>query len=147
MLYVGQIQYLEIKFNDVEWDRSVQLVKVKASDAANSPKEDRYVLKARVRGLRDYEIKRGGVMLDEDDHEVGQLWFDTQPGNVLPEIRCAVMGRRMTGAKDKNRIYYVLFVTECTTQQGRGKYKRVGMGSIQERFILFDGQDDTAQII
>ncbi len=137
MAYRGQIQYLPIRFGDVEWDDSVRLVKVEANDAVTSPEDDGYVLEARVRR----------VVLDGKDNEVGQLYFDTQPGNVLPEVRCAIMGREKTGAKDGNRIYYVVFVTERATQLGRGKFKRVGIGSIEKRFILFDGQEDPAQIL
>jgi hypothetical protein len=142
MAYHGQIQYLPIKFGDVEWDRSLRLVEVKASDAATSPEDDGCVLEARVRRLRDYEIKSEGVMLDEEDNEVGRLYLDTQP-----EVRCAIIGREQTRAKDGNRIYYVLFVTECATQPGGGKFRRVGMGSIEKRFILFDRQDDPAHIL
>jgi len=40
-----------------------------------------------------------------------------------------------------------LFVTECTTQSGHGKFERVGVGLIEKRLILFSGQDDTAQIV
>jgi hypothetical protein len=146
MAYHGHIQYLPIKFGDVEWDDSVQLVEVKASDAATSPKDDRYVLKARVRRLRDCKIKPEGVILNEEDKEVGQLYFDTQPGNVLLEVRCAIMGRE-DKAKDENRTYYVLFLTKCATQLGRGRFKRVGMGTIKERFILFVSRGGRAQIL
>jgi hypothetical protein len=78
MAYHGQIQYLLIIIRDVkwegnvEWDRSVWLVEINASDST-------YVLEARVRRLRDCEIKPEGmkrVILDEDN-EVGQLYFDT----------------------------------------------------------------------
>jgi hypothetical protein len=139
MAYHGQIQYLPlpIQFEDVQWDDSVRLVKVKANDAATSPEDDGYVLEARVRR----------VVLDGKDNEVGQLYFDTQPWNVLPEVRCAIMGREKTEANDGNRIYYVVFVTECATQLGCAKFERVGVGSIEKRFILFDGQDDPAQIL
>jgi hypothetical protein len=149
MAYHGQIQYLPKEYGDIEWDNSVRLVEVKASDAATSPEDNGYVLEARVRRLRDCKMKpegAKGVILDEEDNEVGQLYFDTQPGNVLPEVRCAIMGRGKTGAEDGNRLYYVLFV-KCATQPGDRKFRRVGMGSIQKRFILFDGQDDTAQIL
>lgn len=148
MAYHGQIQYLPSGYGDVEWDRSVRLVEVKASDAATSPENDSYVLEARVRRLRDCKIKPKGVVLGEDN-EVGHVYFDTQPGNVPPEVRCAIIGRE-TGAEGGKRKYYVLLVTERATHLGGSaqlEFGRVGMGSIQQRFILFDGQDDTAQIV
>jgi hypothetical protein len=145
MAYHGQIQYLPITYEDVEWDDSVRLVEVKASDSA-SPEGDGYVLKARARRLRNCKVKPEGAILDKEDNEVGQLYFDTEPGNVLPEVHCAILGREETVAKDGNRKYYVLFV-KCATQPGDPKFRRVGTGSIQQRFILFDGQDDTAQIL
>jgi len=141
MAYHGQIKYLQIGFGDVEWDKSVRFVKVEASDAATSPENDDRVLEVRVRRLRDCKTKPEGVILDKTDSEVGQLWFDTEP-----EVRCAIMGREIR-ARGENRKYYVLLVTECATLPGRGKFERVGMGLIEERFILFDGQDDTAQIL
>jgi hypothetical protein len=135
MAYDGQIKYLQIKlqlkFEGVEWDTSVQF---------GIPSNN--VLKARVRRLRDCKIKPGGVIFDEVDNEVGQLYFDTQPGNVLPEVECAVIGREI-GAKDGDRRYLVLFVTQCATEE---KFRRVGTGWIRKRFILFDNQDE-AQIL
>jgi hypothetical protein len=141
MAYHGQIEYLEIR--DVEWDRSVQFAEDKASNAASNPEDGGYALEAQVRRLQDCEIKPEG---DQKDNEVQHLCFDTQPGKVSTEVRCAIMGRETRG-EDGKRKYYVLFVTECATQPGCGKYERVGMGSIQQRFILFDGQDDAAQIL
>jgi hypothetical protein len=133
MTYHGQIQYLQIH-GDVEWDSSVRI------DEASSTENDGYVLKARVRRLQNCEIKPDGVKPDgviyDQDKELGHLYFNTQPGNVPPEVRCAIMGRE-TGAEDGNWIYYVLFITECATQSGRRKFKRVGMGMIEKRFILF----------
>lgn len=141
MAYHGQIQYLQnLEYGGVEWDSSVRLVKAKAGDEATSPENNSYVLEARVKRLQDCKIKPKGVIYDKEDNEVGYLYFDTQLKNVLPEVRCAIMGRE-TGAEDRKRKYHVLFVT------GRGKFERVGMGSIQQRFILFDGQGDTAQIL
>jgi hypothetical protein len=142
MAYHGPIQYLQIEFGYVEWDGSVRLVKVKTSDAATSPENDDYVLEARVRRLRDCKTK--GVIVDGENNEVGHrdLNFETQL-----ELRCAIMGRETIGPNDERWKYYVLFVTECTTRPECGKFKRVGMGSIQQRFILFDDQDDTAQIL
>jgi hypothetical protein len=147
MAYHGQIKYLQVGFGDVEWDISVRFVDaLRFAKALRFVIPSNYVLKARVRRLRDCKIKLEGVIFDEWDNEVGQLYFDTQPGNVLPEVRCAIMGREI-GAEDGNRKYYVLFVTECATAWGREKFRRVGMGLIQKRFILFGGQDDEAQIL
>jgi hypothetical protein len=143
MAYHGHIQYLPIVFGDVEWDNRVRLVEVKASDSAIL-EDDGYVLEARVRRLRDCKVGPEGakrVILDEEDNEVGQLDFDTQP-----DVWCAIMGRERTGAGGQRR-HFVLFVIACATQPGDRKFRRVGMGSIQKRFILFDGQDDLAQIL
>lgn len=148
MVYHGQIQYLQnVTLGDIEWDSSVQIVEAKASDETIGLENNSYVLEARVRRLQelqDCKIKPEGVIHDKEDNEVGHLYFDTQLENVPPEeVRCAIIGRE-TGAEDGKQKYHVLFVT------GRGKFGRfgrVGMGSIQQRFILFDSQDDTAQIL
>jgi hypothetical protein len=144
MRYYGPIEYFETR--EVEWDRSVRFVK--ASNAASNLGNTGYILEARVRRLQDCEIKPEGpkqVIHDQKDNEVGHLRFDTQLGKDSTEVRCAIMGRETKRADDK-RDYYVLFVTECSTPPGCGKYERVGIGSIQQRFIRFDTQDDVAQI-
>jgi hypothetical protein len=164
MAYHGHIEYSKIQ--DVEWDRSVQFVRNVASCLEN----DSNVLEARVRRLQDCEIKSEGtkhIIRDQNDNEVGHLCFDiqldhvirvqknnevgylcydTQPGKAPIEVRCAIMGRETRG-KDGKRKYYVLLVTECVTQPESGKFERLGMGWIQQRFILFDGQDDVVQIL
>ncbi|KAF5236757.1 hypothetical protein FANTH_11135 [Fusarium anthophilum] len=146
MAYSGQIEYLDFRVNDwsdksVEWDKSVQFVEDQASNAANNPGNDGYALEARV--LR---IKPGGleqVRRDEKGDEGVHLWFD-QERNALIEIRCAIMGRETRRKrKDGKQKYYVLVVTE--DPEG-GSWVRVGMGSIEQRFILFDGQDVAARI-
>jgi len=47
----------------------------KPSDSAT--KNYGYVLKARVRRLRDCKINPEGVILDDEDNEVGLIYFDT----------------------------------------------------------------------
>jgi hypothetical protein len=145
MAYDGQVLYLPLTlFGEIVWDRSVQLVAAKASDGATSTKKDSCILEARVRRLRDCEIRpegAEGIMLDKEDNGLGQLYLDTKP-----EVRCAIMGREKS-AEDGNRMYYVLFVTKCATSLSREKFRRVGMGSIQQRFIMFDSEGDTAQIL
>jgi len=141
MAYHGQIKYLQIGPEDIEWDINVRFV-----HALRFAIPRNYVVKARVRRLRDCKIKLEGVIFDEGDNEVGQLYFDTELRNILPEVRCAIIGREIE-VEDGNRKYYVLFVTKCATSWGREKFRRVGMGLIQKRFILFDGQDDKAHIL
>ncbi|KAH7330050.1 heterokaryon incompatibility protein-domain-containing protein [Rhexocercosporidium sp. MPI-PUGE-AT-0058] len=151
MVYHGQIQYLQLETGDVEWDHSVQFMDDKPSDLATSSDNHGYVLKARVRRLRDCKITSEGVILDDADNEVGLVHFDTQPGSFLPEVVCAIMGRETRvswGDVDgSQRKYYVLYLTEGAMQLGRGAFTRVGMGSIQQRFLLLGDQDDTARIL
>ena len=140
MTYHGQIEYSKIQ--GVEWDKGVRFVK--AINAASNPENDGYVLEARVRRFQDCEIKPEGtkhVIRDQNDNNVGYLCFDIQLEKASIEVQCAIMGRGIIGEEGKRR-YYVLFVTECVTQPECGKFERLGMGWIQQRFILFDRQDD-----
>ncbi|KAH6725012.1 heterokaryon incompatibility protein-domain-containing protein [Leptodontidium sp. MPI-SDFR-AT-0119] len=149
MLYHGQIQYLQLEFREVEWDHSVQFIDDKPSDSGTSSKGHGYVLEARVRRLRDCKVNSEGVILDNDANEVGLVNFDTQSGNFPPEGPCAIMGRETRDDGDVDgleRKYYVLFLAEGAMQLGRGTFTRVGMGSIQQRFLHFSDQDDMARI-
>lgn len=148
MTYHGPIEYLQLESGEVEWDHSVQLMDEKPSDSGNSSENHRYVLEARVRRLRDYKINSEGVILDDADNKVGLVHFDTQPGSFLPEV-CAIMGRETRDDSDDNssqRKYYVLFLAEGAMQLGRGAFTRIGMGSIQQHFLLLGDQEDTARI-
>ncbi|KAG9230962.1 heterokaryon incompatibility protein-domain-containing protein, partial [Amylocarpus encephaloides] len=136
MAYHGQIRYpQEITLGGIEWDKRVHFVK---AEYAMPPD----ILETRVRRLQNCEIKPEGVISDMENNKVGNLHFDTQLENdPLEEVRCAIIGRDAK-VKDGGREYHVLFV--ASTQL---KFRRVGMGTIQQRFIMFDGQDDTAQIV
>jgi hypothetical protein len=148
MAYHGQIEY--ITPISIDWDKSVQIV-----NASRFIEVD-YVLETRVRRLQNCEIKPEGVIYDKEHNEVGNLHFDTQLENVpLEEIQCAIIGRELE-VKDEKRKYYVLFVTSRgnfgepflgITGSRQLKFRRVGAGIIQKRFILFSGQDDTAWIV
>ncbi len=146
MVYHGQIQYLQLEFGKVEWDHSVRFMNDKPSDSGTSSENHGHVLEARVRRLQDCKINPKGVVLDNADNEVGLGYFDTQPGSFLPEVVCAIMGRE-TSDHGSQRKYYVLFLAEGAMQLGRGTFRRVGMGSIQQRFLLLDDQEDMARIL
>ncbi|EXK24269.1 hypothetical protein FOMG_18996 [Fusarium oxysporum f. sp. melonis 26406] len=147
MAYSSQIEYLGIRDTEwwgkgVEWDKSVQFVEDKASNPASNPENDGYVLEARVLRTKPEGLEQ--VRRDEKGDEGVHLWFD-QERNASIEIRCAIMGRETRRKrKDGKRKYYVLVVAEDPES---GSWVRVGMGSIEQRFILFDGQDAAARII
>ncbi|KAH7360958.1 hypothetical protein BKA65DRAFT_577990 [Rhexocercosporidium sp. MPI-PUGE-AT-0058] len=150
MAYDGQIQYLQLEAEEVEWDLNVQFMDDKQSDSVTGSDNHRYVLEARVRRLRDCKINSEGVILDDADNEVGLVHFDTQPGSFLPEVVCAIMGRETKvygNINGSQRKYYVLFLAKGAMQPRRGTFTRVGIGSIQQRFLLHSNQDDTAQIL
>lgn len=146
MVYYGQIEYLDIRYTEwcrksAEWDKSVQFVEGKASNAASNPENDDYVLEARVLRIKPEGLEQ--VRRDEKGDEGVHLWFD-QERNASIEIRCAIMGRETRRKrKDGKRKYYVLVVTEDPES---GSWVRVGVGSIEQRFILFNGQDAAARI-
>lgn len=146
MAYHGQIKYLQLEFGEVEWDHSVQFIDDKPSDSGTSSESHGYVLEARVRRLPDCKFNSEGVVLDDADKEVGRVYFDTQPGSFLSEVVCAIMGRE-TRDDGSQRKYHVLFLAEGAIQLGRGTFRRVGMGLIQQRSLFLGDQEDTARIL
>ncbi|KAK4206226.1 heterokaryon incompatibility protein-domain-containing protein [Rhypophila decipiens] len=115
----AKIKYQDVE--DVEWDKSVRLVE--QQEAGNN----RWILKARVMRRRD---------TSEEDGDKEDLYFDL--GQALDDVRYAVMGRKA----DANPTYYVL-VVQGSPASG---WKRVGMGLVPKRYILFDDQDIVAKI-
>jgi hypothetical protein len=124
MAYNGQVEYAQLP--EVEWDIAVQIgrkriVENKASNAASIPRSN--ILVARVMRVQ-HCTEDGGV----------DFKFDQEKVSV--KVRCAIIGRETEGV-DGTRKYHVLVVTKSSK---RGLWERVGMGSIQERFIVFDDQ-------
>lgn len=140
MSYPWQIRYLSSE--RVEWDRHVKLV-------VSNQKNNSYILEARVKRHQDFKIehdnddKDGYLWSDKDtNEELGHFCFDNKLGKSATEIQFAIIGREAEPKNDGWK-YYILLVTECSDHRS---FKRVGMGWIQHRFILFGDQDDVVQI-
>jgi hypothetical protein len=140
MAYDGQIKYPKIEdigWTSIDWDRSFML--------AWNWENNCHVLKAQVKRLQDCEVKHEGlehIIQDENGDEVAHLWFD-QEKRALIGVWYAILGRER-GRMDGECKCWVLIVMESPDFRS---LKRVGMGWIQQRFILFDGQDEAVQII
>ena len=142
MAYDGQIEYLEIESDQVQWNEGVRLVD--------------NMLQAQVRDFQSgCKVRRKGdgtcIVVDEKrNHESGWLKYDGQRRTNLRKLKCVVVGReksdsdsdrRRSSSKQSvsnaKRRYYILVVASVSYSEGSRKFKRVGVGSIPQGFILF----------
>lgn len=75
------------------------------------------------------------VAITAKGKEVGTVWFDVL-GKMELE-RCVIVGMNIDYERDHaSRVYYVLVVRE----KGAGRYERVGVGSVEARFVDKEGE-------
>jgi hypothetical protein len=130
MAYNGQIEYMSTDFSEVEWSEVVRL----KGDA----------LECKVRDFQNCRIepKDDETCVMKDETERGQLKFDGANSTDVKTLRCVIIGREVSErAAAGGRTYYVLVVSPIFSE-GCGAFKRVGVGAIPERFILFESQDE-----
>ncbi|KAH8743332.1 heterokaryon incompatibility protein-domain-containing protein, partial [Diaporthe sp. PMI_573] len=134
MAYDGQIAYMKIPFNQVEWSKDILW-----------PEQ---ALKAEVMAFQPCKIKRKDdetcVIEDETGNgERGWLKFDGADSTDVRTLKCVIVGRE---SKNAGRKYYVLVVTPICSE-GCRTFERVGVGSIPERFILFESRKVDRRIL
>ncbi|KAK5657551.1 hypothetical protein OQA88_3124 [Cercophora sp. LCS_1] len=144
MAYEGEIQYLEIDTDLIEWDRDLRLA------------EDGRALRMRARHFsrscrverddsRDASSRSYLVFADEKDG-LGWIRFDRKPRvrNSLREYRCVVVGRERTryrpGWLARSREgwdCYVLVVTPVELGSAQRAFERVAVGCVPVNCITF----------
>ncbi|KAF4622831.1 hypothetical protein G7Y89_g14193 [Cudoniella acicularis] len=134
MAYEGEISYMDIPFNRVEWSNAVKCF------------SGELVLKAPVR-----EFLRCTIELQNTECAIfakgadkrGWLKFDREDMTDIQRLKCIVVGRAREGQETVEQEHYVLAVV----QRLEGGYERVGVGSIQRRQISLKGGEFESRII
>jgi hypothetical protein len=141
MAYKGAINYLNLPFDQVEWETTDIISPWATTDLGTwSYSYDRT---AKPQGLeviaRDFDGRTAET--DED----ATIVLDTLTKTQLPTaaLKCVVLGRlkRQANEDRDDKIHYVLLVkkSKCTDDaQGPNVYLRAGVGSMPGRMIFFD---------
>lgn len=142
MAYTGAIDYLDLPFNEVDWEEQDICSRWSRGAGESWTYSGDYLtcpLELTVRG-RPFDSREAmnsdtaSIVLD-DPHKTSEL---------ESSLKCVVLGRLKNQAKESSdaRIYYVLLVTP-TAPQGEGCYaiyNRVGVGYLPGALIDFDNQ-------
>lgn len=142
MAYKGAIDYLDLPFNEVDWEendissrwlRGTGNSWSYSGDSLTCPLE--LIVHGRSFDLQTAKISdKASIVLDDTD----------RTDELEPFLKCVVLGRLKGQAKESSdaRTHYVLLVTP-TSRQGGGSpsiYNRVGVGYIPGVFIDFGNQ-------
>lgn len=131
MAYEGEIAYMVVPLDGVEWNDRVRL-----SDS----NELRAPLK---RFLHDEGRLRSKAATSDNPRQKGEYFiYDKDEDGITAHPKwCIVMGREVEILGGGDRMYYILIVAE----KSEGRFERVGIGAIQERSILFEeGKEEEA---
>jgi len=115
MAYTGGISFVDIGYGDLDLFKSLRR-------DGNTMVSDEWA-------FADCKIEReadGHVILDHGGEKRGWIKYDVDEGENLHMERGIVLGRQQGE-------YYTMIVRGCKTE---GEYKRVGLGKIQEGYIL-----------
>lgn len=149
MAYRGAIDYLDLPFNEVDWEEG-DIYSRWSGGTGNSWSYSRdYLtcpleLTVRVRSF-DLQAARitdsGSIVLDDPD----------RTAELEPVLKCVVLGRLKGQAKESNdaRTHYVLLVTPAAPQDGGESspiYNRVGVGYMPGALIDFAEQAISGQM-
>lgn len=160
MAYEGEIIFLKIHTDWVEWNTGLQLVVPENGEMMAGLKESRPVLRAQV-----LPFQRGCGLEKEGETslfvyankrmsgESGWLMWDRRPGSKvdLDDYQVVVIGRRsmgsvewlMPGSRAKQR-YYVLVV--ASVKGGGEGWERIGVGWVPGACINFKGDEQERDI-
>lgn len=146
MAYRGAIDYLNLPFDKMEWEkddicsqwsRSAGKTWNYSRDYSTCPLELTVV--ARVFDFQAAQASAGaGVVLDDPERtDVSEL-----------SLRCIVLGRlkRQTHESMDIRTHYVLLVTPTTLQDGGDIYNRVGIGYMPGALINLSEKETPGQL-
>jgi hypothetical protein len=143
MAYKGGINYMDIPFNEVEWNNAVKCFPDIPS---------KLELQAPVREFLHCTIElQNGITkcaIFAEGDERGWLKFDVEDMTDIQRLKCIVVGRAREWSKRRadEQVHYILVVTQ-SLEGGHSTYERVGVGSVQGRHILFRGGEFKARII
>jgi len=132
MAYNGEIRYMDVPFQEIKWNASLQCVSWKSGD-------DSTVLNAKSRLFPWDTISktRGELIFDEEDPS-----FPTFPSI----LRCIVIGAEEQGEasrlKRSNRVvtrYYILIIRPKSPGDACRIYERMGVGVIDAELSIDGG--------
>lgn len=141
MAYRGGINYLDLPFSGVEWDREIYspwTLRGRGSAPADS-RPIRY-LGAVVRGLS----------FSSTSGDEARLIIDAPGGSGGQQRHCVVLGRQVGQIPIPDSRHYFLVVapapSDRRTSDGKPLFERVGAGFLPGRFIDLEGKGTMAMI-
>ena len=148
MAYDGEIEFMDIEGEAVDWSQAVQF-----------PNED--LLDCRVREFKECTIERKGELFvvidtangvegvapnDSDDDKIkGWLKFDVDSSDIKT-LKCVVIGRDTTWNHSSEDFRGECYVIVVKPRRG-GKYNRVGVGSLHHTLISLEGAGSLERIV
>jgi len=138
MAYDGKISYMDIPFGTVEWSDNVHY-----SSTINQHDRSDYLWKNDNNMVRIALRAPAREFLSDGTGE-GHLVFDEWDGLDLQALKCIVIGEQELAVPvDEQKCYILVVRPRCSEEVGR-IYERVGVGSIQRKYII--GQSFEVQI-
>jgi hypothetical protein len=130
MGYEEPIKYMDVESVGVEWSKKIKLPFHGTSSLSN----DRLFWPILI------EAEAYRFTLSERSELQTRLYFDDL-SEIYADAKCVIIGtRRGYESELHGTSYYVLLISSTTPQSSTGlRYRRVGVGLLGEREIMFDG--------
>jgi hypothetical protein len=126
MVYHGEISYLSIPPEKVEWNNSIQFTftsrQQEGSDHCEQNGDDASHAELKVPVI--------GFSEDEMGKEEWRLILDDRDTADIRNLKCIIVGRRILKEGDNEQDHYILVVAQRFSRGVGIGYERVGVGSV-----------------
>lgn len=150
MAYEGAIDFMELPFGGIEWEKE-EICSPWSHSSPILPSVSRESIisntswhTAETNGRNDLKaVARDFSALADPDivYDKGE-----RPENRI--VRCVIVGRKkMTTGLKSDRIHYVLVVSQKQEAASQATYERVGVGALPEKLITIRGPGLRVQVI
>jgi hypothetical protein len=130
MTYSGGIEFMKIRFGDIDWNDDLKFDKErKHALVTNLGDFSECTIKPGRKRGREQSRKPHAVLTSSGRRE-GWIQYDVQDGEDISGEQCVVVGRV---CKKKGGKYYVLVVRPTDMDS---EYRRVGVGLISSKCVL-----------
>jgi hypothetical protein len=135
IIYNGEINYINIKFRYIEWSDAIDYLQ---------NKNDTISIKLKV-PAREF-------LLDVINKEKRWLIFDKKDRTDIQRLKYIIIERSKSYKKHKfdrqdKQEYYILIIALRYSKEYYKIYKRIGINSVQKRYISFNGENIEVRII
>jgi hypothetical protein len=140
MAYGGSITFMDLPFDEVEWEKE----EIRSPWSPHPTGSGPVWHSTRLRSNYYLEVVIREFRRDSTAQQV--LIFDQDHNHSMESFKCVIIGKRKTEIDTPAQVHYVLLVTPKVGSDDTRLFERVGVGYMPAALISFDGTELKARV-